>query len=119
MKMIAVMAFLHTGLAKAGDSIGTNNMPEQIRNLMDSEGYAFDRKTFVVPDQYTNSLRNLHFITRGPFALLVVPVKKAGWSLWKNSSFKRVGSEYDQISILAPASALSQYEYDISYSFDF
>jgi hypothetical protein len=56
-RIIAVMALLNAGLSKAGDYIGTNNMPEQIHNLMDSEGYAFDQKHFSIPNQVPRCFR--------------------------------------------------------------
>ena len=113
------MAMLNAGLSKAGDYTATNNMPEQIHNLMDSEGYAFDQKHFSIPKQNTNSLRNLQFIERQRFIPFELPAKKAAWSLWNNSNFKYVGRDTDQISVFAPYAALAQYEYDITYSFDF
>ena len=74
--IIAVMAMLNAGLSKAGDYTATNNMPEQIHNLMDSEGYAFDQKHFSIPKQNTNSLRNLQFIERQRFIPFLLPAKK-------------------------------------------
>ena len=117
--IIAVMAMLNAGLSKAGDYTATNNMPEQIHNLMDSESYAFDQKHFSIPKQNTNSLRNLQFIERQRFIPFELPAKKAAWSLWNNSNFKYVGRDTDQISVFAPYAALAQYEYDITYLFDF
>jgi hypothetical protein len=116
--IIAVMALLNAGLSKAGDYTATNNMPEQIHKLMDSEGYAFDQKHFSIPKQNKNSLRNVQFIKRQRFIPFVL-AKKAGWSLWNNSNFKYVGRDTDQINLFAPYSALPQIEYDITYSFDF
>ena len=118
-RIIALMALLNAGLSKAGDYTATNNMPEQIHHMMDSEGYAFDQKHFSIPKQNTNSLRNVQFIERQRFIPFELPAKKADWSLWNNSNFKYVGRDTDQISLFAPYAALSQYEYDITYSFDF
>jgi hypothetical protein len=114
-----MMALLNAGPTKAGDYTGTNEMPAQIHNLMDSQGYAFNQKNFSIPKQNTNSLRNLQFIERQRFIPFLLPAKKIGWSLWNNSNFKYVGRNTDQLSMLAPYAALSLYEYDITYSFDF
>jgi hypothetical protein len=118
--IFAVMALLNAGLSKAGNYTATNNMPEQIHNLMDSEGYTFDQKHFSNPKQNTNSLGNAHFIGRQQFIPFLLPAKKkASWSLWNNSNFKYVGRDTDQISVFAPYAALAKYEYDITYSIDF
>jgi len=117
--IIAVMTLLNAGLSKAGDYTATNNMSEQIHNLMDSEGYAFDQKHFSIPNQNTNSLRNVQFIKEQRFIPFVLPAKKASWSLWNNSDFKYVGRDTDQINLFAPYSALPLIEYDVTYSFDF
>lgn len=113
------MALLNAGPTKAGDCIGTNEMPARIHHLMDSQGSAFNQKYFSLPRQNTNWLRNLQFIKRQRFIPFSSPVRKTAWSLWNNSSFKYVGRNYDKISVLAPYEALSLYEYDITYSFDF
>jgi hypothetical protein len=118
-RIIAVMALLNAGLSKAGDYTGTNNMPKQIHNLMDSEGYAFDQKHCSIPNQNTNSLRDLRLIEGRRFIPFILPAKKASWNLWNNSNFKSVGRNTDQISIFAPHATLAQYEYDITYSFGF
>jgi hypothetical protein len=117
--IFVVMALLNAGISKAGNYTATNNMPEQIHNLMDSEGYTFDKKYFGFPKQNTNSLGNMHFIGRQQFIPFALPSKKAGWSLWNNSDFKYVGRDADQINLFAPYSALPLIEYDITYSFDF
>jgi hypothetical protein len=114
-----MMALLNTGPTKAGDCTGTNEMPAQIRYLMDSQGYAFNQKSYSLPEQNTNSLRNLQCIGRQRFIPFSLPARKIGWSLWNNSNFKYVGRNTDQISVLAPYAALSLYECDITYSFDF
>jgi hypothetical protein len=117
--LFAMMALLKTGPAKAGDCTGTNEMPAQIPYLMDSQGYAFNQKSFSLPKQNTNSLRNLQFIGRQWFISFSLPARKTSWSLWNNSNFKYVGRNTDQISVLAPYAAFSRYECDITYSFDF
>jgi hypothetical protein len=118
-RIIAVMVLLNAGLSKAGDYSAINNIPEQVHNLMDSEGYAFDQKHLNLPEQNTNSLKNVQFIKGQRFNPFTLPAKKAGWSLWDNSNFKYVGRNTDQISVFAPYAAFSHYEYDITYSFDF
>ena len=118
--LFAMMALLiNAGPTKAGDCTGANEMPAEIHNLMNSQGYVFDQKTFNLPEQNTNSIRNLPFIERQRFIPFSLPERKTSWSLWNNSSFKYVGRNYDQISVLDPYAALSRYEYDISYSFHF
>jgi hypothetical protein len=118
-RIIALMALLNAVLAKAGDYTGTNNMPEQIHNLMETEGYAFDQNHFGLQMQSTNLLGNLQFFERRQFIPFVLPAKKVHWSLWTNSKFKYVGRNTDQINLLSPSAALAQYEYDISYSWVF
>ena len=113
------MALLNAGLSKAGDYSATNKMPEQIHNLMDSEGYVFDQKHLSPPKQNTNSLENVQFIKGQRFNPFILPAKKAGWNLWNNSNFKYVGRNTDQINLFAPYSALPLIEYDVTYSFDF
>ena len=117
--IITVMALLNAALSKAGDYTGTNDMPPQIHNLMETEGYAFDQKNFGLQMQSTNSFGNFQSSKRQPFIPFVVPPPKAHWSLWTNSKFKYVGRNTDQISLLSPSAAIAQYEYDISYSWDF
>jgi hypothetical protein len=117
--IIAVIELLNTGLSKAGDYTGTNSMPEQIHNRMETEGYAIDQRNFSPPKQSTNLLGNLRFIENKQFIAFELPAKKADWSLWNNSNIKRVGRNTDQISVVSPYAALAQYEYEITYSFDF
>ena len=117
--IIVFMALFHSGLAKAGDNAGTNHLSGQVRNLIDSGGSSFYQHYFNRPDRSTNWLGNLHFINRGPFAPFYVPQEKAGWSLWNNSSFKSVGSNYDPLNVFEPSSLLTRYEYDISYTWEF
>ena len=114
-----MMALLNTGPTKARDYTVTNEMPVQFHNLMDSQGYAFNQREFSLPEQNTNSLRNFQFIERQRFNPFSLPARKTGWSLWHNSSLKYVGRNYDQISVLSPYAALSLFEYDITYSFQF
>ena len=114
-----MMALLSAAISKAVDYSGTNNIPEQIRNLMKTEGYGFDQNYFGLRMQNTNSLGNFQISERQQIMPFVVPTPKAHWSLWTNSKFKYVGRNTDQISLLSPTEALAQYEYDISYSWDF
>lgn len=113
------MALLTTGFAKAGDNTGTNNLPEQFCNRMDAEGHTLDQTNFDFSTLRTNSLIRLPWVERRRFIPFVLPVKKSGWSLWNNSSFKYVGNKTDQPSLLSSSAALSHYEYDITYSFEF
>ena len=119
LRIIALLALLNAGLANVGAGNATTNRMEHVRNLLDSASYSAAQLSAGLPGLGTNSLRNVSFIEPGPFAPLVVPPKKTGWSLWNNSGFKSLGRNYDQISLLEPGSILSQYEYDITYSFEF
>jgi len=117
-RIIAMLALLNAALSKAGDYTGTNNMPEQIHNLMKTEVYGFDQNYFGLKMQNTNPIGNFQFNERQQFIPFVVPPKKAHWSVWTNSKFKYVGRNTDQISF-SPSAAIAQYEYAISYSWDF
>ena len=117
--IIVVLALLDAGLSNAGDYTGTNHSTEQVRNLMNSENYVFYHKCFDHRNLNTNSLRNLQFIERRQFIQFVLPLKKEGWSLWNNSSFKYARSNTDPTSGIAPFEAFAHVEYDISYSFYF
>ena len=118
-RIIALLALLDASHAKASDGGVTNRVPAHVRNLLDSAGYDVAQKTISLPRQFAHSFRNPHFIIPGPFAPLVVPVKKTNWNLWDNSSFKSVGREGEQINVFDPYAVLARYEYDITYSFDF
>lgn len=113
-----MLALLNAGLSMAGDYTETNQMPEQIHALMETEGYAIDQQTLSVTPQNTNSLRNLKVVENGQFMLLELPAKKAGWSLWNNSSIKHLARNADTINGPGPT-PLSQFEYDVTYSFHF
>jgi len=110
---------LMAGLSAAGDDTGTNQMPGAIHNLMETEGYTVDQPSLGGAKANTNSLRNLPFIEMQQFPPLESAAKKTGWSLLNNTNFKRVGRTTDQVNFLSPGSALSHYEYDITYSFVF
>jgi len=114
-----VMALLTVGLTTAGDTTETNQLPALFHSRMDADGYAFDQPAFRLTEQNTNSLRQLPFVEKRRFISFVLPVKKPGWSVWNNSSFKHVGNKADRINLLSPAAALAHYEYDIMYSFEF
>jgi hypothetical protein len=123
--MIIVLALLNAGLAKADDYAATNRMPVPIHILMESEGYNIVVKTNLdLPAPDTNSIRYLQLVENPRLIPLKPPEKKTGWSFWNNTSIKYVGQNADPVSIFAPSTlkpytALSQYEYDITYSFDF
>ena len=113
------IALLNADLSKGGDYTETNNMPEQIRNLMTSAGYVIHQKYSSLPTRNTNSLRTLQFTGKQRFIHLEFLTKKTGWSLWNNSHFKYVGRNTDQIDLSSPYAVLARYEYYITYSFDF
>ena len=118
-RLSVMMGLLIAGSARDGDYSGTNKMPAQVHNLIDSHGYAFSQKPLSLSKQNTNSLRNVPFIEPQRFIPFLLPAQKTGWSLWNNSNFKYVRRNTDPINLLAPFSALSLYEYDITYSFGF
>jgi hypothetical protein len=122
--IITMLALLDAGLSRADDFIATNQMPKQIHRLMETEGYRINQASNAILLQTTNSLRDFGLIKNARLVPLEIPAKKAGWNFWDNTSIKYVGRNTDPISILAPTkispyTALSQYEYDITYSFDF
>ncbi len=116
--IMARLALLNAGLAIAGDYTETNQMPSQIHTRMETEGYAIDQKHLCIAPQTQNSLRNLKPVKHTQFMPWEFPAKKAGWSLWNNSSIKQVDRNPDALNKTAPLS-LSQYELDINYSFRF
>jgi hypothetical protein len=117
--LLTVMALLNAGLSKAGDYTETNNMPVQIRNLMNSEGYFINQKYFNFPKQNSDLHRTLQCIGKQRFIHLELKPKKAAWSLWHNSHFKYVRRNSDQVSVDDSDAAPAKYEYYITYWFDF
>lgn len=122
--IIILLALASTGLLKAGGFIGTNNMPEPFHALMETEGYALVQTNLDLPAPGTNSLRNLPVIEQKRFVLIKPSTGKAGWTFWDNASVKYVGKNTDPINIfqpstLTPFAALSKFEYNINYSFNF
>ncbi len=113
-----MLGLLNAGPAIAGDYTATNQMPELIHNLLDAEGDRINESCSGIRPQYTNSLRNLKPVKYPPFSPLELPTPKAGWSLWKNSSIKRLDRNAGAIKESNPIS-LSQYEININYSFHF
>jgi hypothetical protein len=119
LSIIALLALLDAGPVHAETDTATNCVSTQVRNLLDTTGYTQSQIIRRFAGQNTNSAASFHYFPRGPFAPLVVSAKKTGWNLWDNTSFKSVGREGNQISVLAPSALLAQYEYDITYSFEF
>ena len=119
LSIIALLALLDAGPVHAAADGATNCGSAQVRNLLDTAGYTQAQIIRRFAGQNTNSAASFHYFPRGPFAPLVVSAKKTGWNLWDNTSFKSVGREGNQISVLAPSALLAQYEYDITYSFEF
>jgi hypothetical protein len=118
-RLIAMIALLTAGLSSAGDYAATNRMPEQIHFLMETEGYGMVQKNFGRQPQSTNSLRNLQVVGVGRFIPLELLTNKPSWSLWNNSSVRYVGRYSRTQGTFDPATALSQFEYRINYSFVF
>ena len=113
-----MLALLNTGQSIAGDYTATNQMPELIHNRMAAEGDGIDQTHFKIRPQNPNSLRNLKPVKYPQFIPLKLPTKKAGWSLWNNSSIKHVDRNAGTINGSGPTS-ISAYELDINYSFHF
>ena len=113
------MALLTAGLLKAADQTATNHLPVQFRNQMDAEGYSIDQTNFDVATADTNSLIRLPRVEKRRFIPLVRPATKPGWSLLNHFNLHYVGNRADQVSLRSPSAALSHYEYDITYSFEF
>ena len=113
-----MLALLNAGQSMAGDYTATNQMPEMIHNLMAAEGDGIDQTHFSLRPQNPNSLRNLKPVKYPQFIRLELPAKKAGWSLWNNSSIKHVDRNADAINRYGPMS-ISLYELDINYSIHF
>jgi hypothetical protein len=107
----------NAGPSKAADVTGTNAMPAHIQNLMETEGYAMKPSALSVAMQNTNSQRNIRLVARTQFTPFELSKKKARWNLWDNSSIRHVGRTEAPINSFSPPFA--QYEYDITYSFDF
>ena len=121
-RMFALPALLAAAPAMAGDLAETNQMPAPIHALMETAGYG------VVPTNLpvagTNLLKNLPPLETSRLRLLELPVQKSGWSLWNNTGIKYAGKGAEPVNIFAPTTlslytALSQFEYDVSYSFEF
>jgi len=113
-----MLALLNTGRSVAGDYTATNQMPEPIHALMDTKGDGVDQTYFSLRPQNLNSLRNLKPVKYPQFIPLKLPTKKAGWTLWNNSSIKHVDRNAGTINGSGPTS-ISAYELDINYSFHF
>ena len=117
-RLLAMLALLIAGLSTAGDHPATNQMPEPIHDLMETEGYPFAQKNLSLPPPNTNSLRTLKPVKEAQSIPLELPAKKAGWNLWDNSSIKQVNKNANSING-SGLTSLTQYEYDITYSFQF
>jgi len=118
LRLLTIIALLNVGQSMADNYTATNQMPELIQNLMDTEGFTIDQTHFSIRPQNTNSLRLLKPVKYTQFVRLEVPAKKAGWSLWNNSSIKHVDRNADAINKSGPTS-ISEYELDINYTFHF
>jgi len=114
---VLALLILSAALSPAGDVVETNAMPAQIQNLMETEGYVVGPPTFGVYLQNTNSQRNLPLADGTRFIPFELPKPKTGWNPWDNSSFRHVGRADAPMNSFS--SPLAQYEYDLTYSFDF
>lgn len=124
-KFIALLALLGAGPAQAVAQVATNRMPESFHAQMESAGHNGFHSNLGVMPAGTNSLKQLPPVDQGRLLTLApADASKPGWSFWKNAGIKYVGRNSDPINFLAPStlvpySALSKFEYDIAYSFDF
>ena len=123
-RIISLLALVSASRLVAGDYTDTNQMPAPIHALMETAGFALGRTNLDLPPAGTNSLRQLPVIEKAQLIRLEVPATKTGWSLWNHSNVKYVGKNIDPINVFAPTSfslytALSQFEYDVSYTFEF
>ena len=120
---IALLALLVTRPAPAEDLTGTNQMPHPIHMLMEAAGYVVIQTN--VPMAVTNLLKPLPPIDPSRLRPLELPKpKKSGWSLWNNTNVKYVGKGPEPVNLFAPTTfslytTLSQFEYDVTYSFEF
>ncbi len=118
-----LLALLVTCPGLAYDLADTNQMPHPIHTLMESAGYVVVQTN--VPPAAPNVLKQLPPIEPSKLRPLELPKpKKSGWSFWKNSTIKYAGKGPEPLNVFAPTSyslytALSQFEYDVTYSFDF
>ena len=99
-------------------------MPAPIHELMSNAGYGTIQTNLSFPASGTRLIGTLSPIEKSRLLPLELPIKKSGWSLWNNTGIKYAGKKTDPPNVFAPASlslytALSQFEYDITYSFDF
>jgi len=122
--IIALLALLNARLVGAAELAATNQMPSTVHDLMEQSGLANAQSNTDIAASDANSLRNLPPIKKKRLRPLERPVPKSGWSFWKSFGVKYVHHNHDPMSALAPApltpySALAQFEYDVTYSFDF
>lgn len=122
--IISLLALSSTGRLPAGDYTDTNQMPAPIHGLMETAGFALAQTNLDLPLAVTNSLRQLPLIEKDRLIRLEVPAQKMGWSLWTHANVKYVGKNIDPLNVFAPTTfslynALSQFEYDVSYSVEF
>jgi hypothetical protein len=121
---ITLLIPLNASLAGVADYSATNQMPTPVHALMEQAGYGVVQSNVAIPAPDSNSLRQLPPIDQHRLRPLQRPVPKAGWNFWGNTGVKYIHRNRDLMNLLAPTpltaySALSQLEYDVTYSFDF
>ena len=121
---MAWLTLLNVGWVGADDFSATNHMPASVRVLMEKAGYGMVQTNTATVSSDPDSLRQLTPLKKSQLRPLERPIPKSGWSFWNGVGVKYVHHNHDPMNALAPASltpysALSQFEYDVTYSFDF
>ena len=120
--IIAMFALINARVLSAPVYTETNDMPGQIHDLMDAEGYTIDQNNVGLPLQNTNSLRELLLAENARPSPLEFRTNNVGWKPWNNFTVKHVDSNPYAVTEWTPTSfsqTTTQFEYDIKYSFDF
>ena len=122
--MNVLMVLLNASLVRAVDFAATNQMPSPVHALMAQSSYAKVQTNADIVAADADSLRNLPPIKKSQLRPLQRAVPQSGWCFWKSFGIKHVQHNHDPMNALAPApltpySALAQFEYDVTYSFNF
>ena len=122
---MAALILLNVQLAVAGGLAETNQMPLPVHTLMDASGHVLVQTNLMLSSpENANSLRVLSPMKKTRFILFKRPAPKPRWNFWNNLGVKYVHRNHDPLNVVAPTqmtaySALAQFEYDVTYSFDF
>ena len=121
---MAALLLLGAKPAVAEGLVETNHMPLPLHALMETTGHAVVPTNLVLAPTDINSLRILPPIKNTRYILFKPPPPKRFWSFWNSLGIKYVGHNHDPLNVVTPLpmtpySALAQFEYDFTYSFDF